>query len=72
MRETRTSGSMSGRWKRSKAYGAKPRKGNPDTRKYRCLNYRATSRLYSDMPTLIHPFAAATTFFAASARPFAV
>ena len=47
MREIRTSGSMSGRWKRSTACGSEPRRGNPDTRTYRCLPHRATSRLYS-------------------------
>ena len=46
MREIRLSGSMSGRWKRGKACRAEPRRGNPDTRKYVCLNHRATSRLY--------------------------
>jgi hypothetical protein len=46
MRETRLSGSMSGRWKRGMAYGSEPRRGNPDTRTYRCLHHRATSRLY--------------------------
>ena len=46
MREIRPSGSMSGRWKRGKACGTKPRRGNPDTRKCRRLIHRATSRLY--------------------------
>jgi hypothetical protein len=44
---SRRSGSMSGRWKRSRACGSEPRRGNPDTRTYRRLNHRATSRLYS-------------------------
>ena len=47
MREIRPSGSMSGRGKRSRACGSEPRRGNPDTRTYRRLHYRATSRLYS-------------------------
>ena len=46
MREIRPSGSTSGRWKRGTAYGSEPRRGNPDTRTYRCLTHRATSRLY--------------------------
>jgi hypothetical protein len=46
MREIRPSGSMSGRWKRSRACGSEPRRGNPATRTYRRLNHRATSRLY--------------------------
>src|SRR5205085_1374078 len=47
MREIRTSSSMSGRWKRKMACGAEPRRGNPDTRKSRRLNNRATFRLYA-------------------------
>ena len=43
---SRRSGSMSGRWKRSRACGSEPRRGNPETRTYRRLNHRATSRLY--------------------------
>jgi len=46
MRETRLSGSMSGRWRRSTACGSEPRRGNPDTWTYHSLNHRATSRLY--------------------------
>ncbi len=46
MREIRLSGSMSGRWKRSRACGSEPQRGNPDTRTYRRLTHRATSRLY--------------------------
>jgi hypothetical protein len=44
---SRRSGSTSGRWRRSRACGSEPRRGNPDTRTYRCLTHRATSRLYS-------------------------
>jgi hypothetical protein len=43
---SRRSGLMSGRWKRSRACGSEPQRGNPDTRTYRRLHYRATSRLY--------------------------
>ena len=50
MREIRPSGSMSGRWKRRTACGSEPRRGNPDTRTYRCLTHRATSRLYVPWP----------------------
>jgi group II intron reverse transcriptase/maturase len=46
MRQIRKSGLTSGRWKRNTACGAEPRRGNPDTRKCRRLNNRATSRLY--------------------------
>jgi hypothetical protein len=46
MREIRQSGSMSGRWNRGKVYGSEPRRGNLDTRTYRHLTHRATSRLY--------------------------
>src|SRR5271169_1500319 len=46
MREIRTSGSMSERWRRGRACGPEPRRGNPDTRKCRRLTHRATSRLY--------------------------
>ena len=52
---SRRSGSMSGRWKRSRACGLEPRRGNPDTRTYRCLTHRATSRLYSLSPTPLLP-----------------
>src|ERR1700678_2587714 len=55
MRENCTSGSMSGRWKRGMACGAEPRRGNPDTRTYRSLNYRATSRLYRPIGGRIGP-----------------
>src|SRR5262249_5472182 len=46
MRHIRTSGSMSGRRKRTKVCGAEPRRGTPETRPCRDLLHRATSRLY--------------------------
>src|SRR5262249_26377259 len=51
MRQIRTSGSMSGRWKRGMAGPVWHRRTKgPATERY-CLTHRATSRLYSQVGT---------------------
>jgi hypothetical protein len=56
-RHSHRSGSMSGRWRRNKVCGSEPPRGNPDARTYRCLNHRATSRLFFPSAILVkrHP-----------------
>jgi hypothetical protein len=69
MRQIRTSGSTSGRWRRGRACGSEPRKRKPDTRTYRCLTYRATSRLYSYLRPAMSEIRTYTIFlFSSSSR----